>query len=459
MRAGPSPDDTIAAPATAVGEGGLAVIRISGSDARRVASRVFRSAGLHSVPLTDAASHTVHYGHIVSHDATLDEVLVTVLRAPRTYTREDTVEISCHGGPVVTRQVLAAVLAAGARLADPGEFTQRAFLNGRLDLAQAEAVADLIRARTDLAAAAALDQLGGRLSGQIRQLRDDLLNLLAHLEAHLDFPEEDIVPDTRDRLLARLESAGKGMGALRQTAREGRILRRGIRAAIVGRPNAGKSSLLNLLLGQERAIVSPVPGTTRDTVEETADIRGIPVVFVDTAGLRTTTDAIEAEGVRRSHAAAESAEIVLHVLDSSEPLHPDDALLLRAWRSRAVIQVLNKSDRSPQLHLPEGRTGVWVSATGGAGLEVLKEAIERLVWSGRVTADNLPVTVNARQADALGRGEEGTRRAGEALAAGESLELVALEVRIALGALGEITGQTTTDELLDAIFGQFCLGK
>lgn len=459
MRAGPSPDDTIAAPATPIGEGGLAVIRLSGREALRIASQVFRPAGRHSLPLAEARSHTVHYGHIIHQGVTVDEVLLTVLRAPRTYTREDTVEISCHGGPVVTRQVLEALLRAGARLAEPGEFTQRAFLNGRLDLAQAEAVADLIQARTHLAAAAALDQLGGRLSEQIRRQRDDLLNLLAHLEAHLDFPEEDIAPDTRDQLLARLDSAGKTMAALKRTAREGRILRRGIRAAIVGRPNAGKSSLLNLLLGQERAIVSPVPGTTRDTVEETADIRGIPVVFVDTAGLRATDDSIEAEGVRRSRAAAESAELILHVLDVSEPLDPEDASLLQEWRSRAVIRVLNKSDQPSLLHLPDGMTGIGMSATSGRGLEALKEAIERLVWLGRVTAENLPVTVNARQAEALERGEEGTRRAAEALAAGESLELVALEVRIALGALGEITGETTTDDLLDAIFGQFCLGK
>ncbi|HRI13087.1 MAG TPA: tRNA uridine-5-carboxymethylaminomethyl(34) synthesis GTPase MnmE [Verrucomicrobiota bacterium] len=455
----PSPHDTIAALATPLGEGGIAVIRVSGRDALAVGDRVFAPAGMNSSRPSAADSHTVHYGHIVRDGRHVDEVLLTVFRAPRTYTREDTVEISCHGGIVIARLVLETVLAAGARLAEPGEFTQRAFLNGRLDLAQAEAVADLIHARTELAAAAAREQLAGSLSQRINQVRDDLLNTLAHIEAHIDFPDEDIAPDTQERLLSRLDQAAVFLANLQRTAREGQILRRGIRAAIVGRPNAGKSSLLNRLLGHERAIVSPIPGTTRDTVEETANMRGIPVVFVDTAGLRAATDSVEAEGVRRSRAAAAQAELVLHVLDGSEPFTAEDALLRTELSGRAVLNVLNKADLPSRINLPDGLTGVSVSCATGEGLEALKEALERLVWAGRVTNEAVPVTVNARQADALRRSEEGIRRSAAALRDGASLELVALDLRIGVSAVGEIVGKTTTDDLLDVIFHQFCLGK
>lgn len=459
MTAPPSHQDTIAALATPLGEGGLAVIRISGNKALTVGDAVFVAAGSRSRRPSAADSHTVHYGHVVRNGHRVDEVLLTVLRAPRTYTREDTVEISCHGGLVIARVVLESVLASGARLALPGEFTQRAFLNGRLDLAQAEAVADLIHARTELAAAAAQEQLAGKLSAPIHAVRDDLMNVLAHVEAHLDFPDDDIAPDTLGRLLARVDHAADQLDALQRTAREGQILRRGIRAAIIGRPNAGKSSLLNRLLGHDRAIVSPVAGTTRDTVEETASVRGIPVVFIDTAGLRETVEDVEREGVRRSRTAAAGAELVLHVLDGSEPLDPDDGALLAELSGRPVILVVNKSDQPLRLEFPDEARSVPVSCTTGAGIEDLREAIEKAVWGGRVDAEALPVTVNARQADALRRAGEGLRRAAAALREEASLEFVALDLRIAVGAVGEIVGKATTDDLLDAIFHQFCLGK
>jgi tRNA modification GTPase len=451
--------DTIVAIATPLGEGGLAVIRISGREALAIAERVFQAGGKTTFVAAQSASHTVHYGHIVRDGRRVDEVLLTVLRAPRTFTREDTVEVSCHGGLLVTRLVLETVLAAGARMAEPGEFTQRAFLNGRIDLAQAEAVADLIHARTELALGAANEQLAGKLSARIGTLRDELMRTLAHIEAHIDFPDEDIAPDTRAGLRERLRAGVAFMDALLRTAREGQILRRGIRAAIVGRPNAGKSSLLNQLLGHDRAIVSPVAGTTRDTVEETANVRGIPVVFIDTAGLRDTSNAVEAEGVRRSREAVARAELVLHVLDAAEPLTPEDANLLEEFADRPRVVVLNKADLNRQLDLAEGLGGVAVSSITGSGIEDLKEAIERVVWSGRVSAEQLQVTVNARHAEALRRAREATERAASGLDAEEGLELVALDLRIAAGAVGEIVGKTTTDDLLDAIFSQFCLGK
>src|ERR1700733_14892527 len=293
----PAPADTIAAIATPLGQGGIAMIRLSGPQSLAIADASFRPAGAFLKP-SAAPTHTLHFGRIVRRGRVVDEVLVGVMRAPRTFTREDVVEITCHGGLLPAKLVLDTVLENGARLAAPGEFTRRAFLNGRIDLAQAEAVADLIHARTELAAAAAQEQLAGHLSRRIHLLRDDLMKILAHIEAHIDFPDEDIAPDTRVTLAERLQAALNFKDELLRTSNEGRLLRRGIRAAIIGRPNAGKSSLLNQLLGHDRAIVSPIAGTTRDTIEETANIRGLPVVFIDTAGLREARGEIKNEGIR-----------------------------------------------------------------------------------------------------------------------------------------------------------------
>ena len=537
--------DTIAAIATPLGEGGLAVLRVSGPEAFAVADKVFVPVGKSAQKPSAAASHSVHYGRIERGGRFVDEVLLTVLRAPRTFTREDTVEISCHGGLLPAKLVLDALLAAGARPAEPGEFTQRAFLNGRLDLAQAEAVADLIHARTELALVAAGEQLAGKLSHRINQLRDDLLRVLAHIEAHIDFPDEDIAPDTRGQLLARLERGVAFMDELLRTADEGQILRRGIRAAIIGRPNAGKSSLLNQLLGHDRAIVSPVAGTTRDTIEETANIRGLPVVFVDTAGLREAGDDIEREGIRRTRAMVAKAELILHVLDASESLSAEDEEFLAEFAEKKRLVVLNKCDlprvgdlhslsevlnawlaqsqpfpltpalspgergkvsqsseqssasvssptRTASLPLPagEGRGegerpalpnlapeppagvldapgGGWkpparaieVSCLTGAGIEALKDTIKQTVWAGEIHAEMLQVAINSRHQDALQRARAATLRTAEALRAEATLELVAMDLRIAVNAVGEVVGKTTTEDLLDSIFSQFCIGK
>ncbi|HZO84446.1 MAG TPA: tRNA uridine-5-carboxymethylaminomethyl(34) synthesis GTPase MnmE, partial [Verrucomicrobiae bacterium] len=337
-------DDTIAAIATPLGEGGLAVIRISGPHALDIVDKCFHPVGKSSTHAGKAETHTIHYGRISRNSQTVDEVLIAVMRAPRTFTREDVVEVTCHGGLLPAKAVLDTILESGARLALPGEFTKRAFLNGRIDLAQAEAVTDIINSRTELALAAANEQLAGKLSQRINKLRDDLVATLAHIEAHIDFPDEDISPDTKDKLLARLEHALAFIDELLRTADEGQVLRRGIRAAIVGRPNAGKSSLLNQLLARDRAIVSPIPGTTRDTIEETANIRGIPVVFVDTAGLREARDEIEIEGIKRSHQSLAQAELILHVLDASEPLTREDQKYLAEFASRKRLLVRNKID-------------------------------------------------------------------------------------------------------------------
>ncbi len=466
-------DDTIAAIATPLGEGGLAVIRISGAQALAVADQCFAPAGKASLKPSAASSHTIHFGHIIHRGHSVDEVLLAVMRAPRTFTREDVVEITCHGGLLPAKTVLDAVLQNGARLAEPGEFTRRAFLNGRLDLAQAEAVADLIHSRTELALRAATEQLAGKLSQRINALREQMLKALAHIEAHIDFPDEDIAPDTRDQLVSRLQSGIAFMEELLGTANEGQILRRGIRAAILGRPNAGKSSLLNQLLGHERAIVSSIPGTTRDTIEETANIRGLPVVFIDTAGLREARDEIEVEGIRRSRESLQKAELILHVLDASEPLTESDTNYVAEFAEKKRILVLNKIDLPARLELPasilEARRSVSsgtahcavveVSCLTGQGIEVLKDAIKDLAWSGEIKAEMLEVMINSRHQDALNRGGDATVRAIEVLRSGATLELVALDLRIAVNAIGEIVGQTTTEDLLDMIFSQFCIGK
>jgi tRNA modification GTPase len=439
-------EDTIAAIATPLGEGGLAVIRISGPKAFTIADRCFRG----KTKPSQADSHTVQYGHIVRDGVTLDEVLVTILRAPRTFTGEDTVEISCHGGLLVTKLILDALLASGARLAQPGEFTRRAFLHGRIDLTQAEAVIDLIQSRTDLALRAANQQLAGNLGARVNALRDSLMLVLAHVEAHIDFPDEDIAPDTRDKLLGRLHDGRTEIEGLLKTAPEGQILRRGIRVAIIGKPNVGKSSLLNRLLGHDRAIVSPIPGTTRDTIEETANIRGIPVIFVDTAGLRESSDVIEQEGIRRTRESVEKAELILHVLD--QPTSRDEP---QFDQPKLTITILNKSDLPQTFELPGA---VKISCATGEGLEELKDRIKDLIWSGAGT-DMTDVMINSRHEETLRRAKSGIDRTIEALQKGLSIELAALDLRIAVNAVGEIVGKTTTEDLLDAIFSQFCIGK
>ncbi len=474
-------NDTIAAIATPLGEGGLAVVRLSGPQALAVADKCFLPAGKNSLKPSVATTHTIQFGKIVRQGRSVDEVLLAVLRAPRTFTREDTVEITCHGGLLPAKLVLDSLLENGARPAEPGEFTRRAFLNGRIDLAQAEAVADLIHSRTELALAAANEQLAGKLSQRINALRDEMMQTLAHVEAHIDFPDEDISPDTKEQLLKRLEHGVAFMSELLRTANEGQILRRGIRAAIVGRPNAGKSSLLNQLLGHDRAIVSPIPGTTRDTIEETANIRGLPVVFIDTAGLREARDEIELEGVRRSRESLARAEFILHVLDASEPLTPADEKYFAEFAGKKRILVVNKVDLPRKLVLPK-KAGlavpsepevpqpmrrdrdiapypIEVCCLSGQGIEALKDAIKELVWSGEIRAEMLQVMINSRHQDALTRARAATQRTLDVLRTGETLELAAGELRIAVNAVGEIVGKTTTEDLLDSIFSQFCIGK
>lgn len=454
-------EDTIAAIATPVGEAGLAVLRISGEDAFAIVDKCFDPIGKSSCKPSLATSHTIQYGHIIQDNRIIDEVMVSVFRSPRTFTRENVVEISTHGGTLPAKLVLDAILQLGARLAEPGEFTMRAFLNGRIDLTQAEAVADVIHSRTELALNAANEQLAGKLSSKIKELRTQLMSILAHLEAHIDFPDEDISPDTTEQMIQRIQETHQFIDLLLKTADEGRILRRGIRAAIVGRPNAGKSSLLNHLLGHERAIVSDIEGTTRDTIEETANIRGVPIIFVDTAGLREASDVVEQEGIRRSRKSIEQAELVLHVVDGTSPLHPEDLSFLDKQDSKTCIHILNKSDLPlhPSYQLDQNHPWIKVSCIHGNGVDTLKDAIINEVWSGKIKAEMMEVMINSRHQGALLRSKSSLKTVIEGLQNNLELELIAMDLRIAVGAVGEIVGETTTENLLDSIFSQFCLGK
>ncbi len=441
--------DTIAAIATPLGVGAVSLLRVSGPGAEALAEAVFRGRAGGLRPRVQ------HFGQIVdAAGAKVDDVLLTFFPGPGSYTGEPVVEIGCHGGVLVTRRVLGRLLEAGARLAEPGEFTRRAFLNGRMDLTQAEAVMDLINARTDLALRAAADQLEGRLGERVGAVRELLLDLLAHVEAYIDFPEEDIDPETGAALLVRLDSARGIIAELLATAGQGRILREGVRTVIYGRPNVGKSSLLNRLLGVERAIVSATPGTTRDTIEEVINLRGLPLRLVDTAGVRATADALEEEGIARTRRNVEQADLVLHVVDASAPPEPEDA----AFADARALLVLNKVDLGVHPGW-EAASGVRLSCASGSGLEALGEAIfERAMGGGPALGDAI-VAINARHQACLRRAATDADAARAALEAGLSSELVAVDLRAALDAIGEIVGRADTEEVLGRIFATFCLGK
>ncbi|MGC8743821.1 MAG: tRNA uridine-5-carboxymethylaminomethyl(34) synthesis GTPase MnmE [Verrucomicrobiia bacterium] len=453
-------NDTIAAISTPVGEGGIAIVRVSGPDSLRIADICFKPSAKNVIP-SAVPSHTIHYGYIVRNGEIIDEVMLAVLRKPRTYTREDMLEISCHGGTLPAKMVLETLIEHGARLAQPGEFTKRAFLNGRIDLTQAEAVIDIIHSRTELAMKMAQRQLEGKLSAKIEEIRNRLMRVLAHIEAHIDFPEEDIEPDTRESLSIQIKEAIDVIVNLLQTSDEGRILRQGIKVAIIGKPNSGKSSLLNKLLDYDRAIVSPIPGTTRDTIEETANIRGIPVVFTDTAGLRSSDDIVEAEGIKRTRRAIEQSELLLLVMDAGEPFKEEYRENLELISGKKAIIVRNKIDLPIRLELPsESKIPVVdVSCLTGEGIEKLKDRIRDVVLSGKTIGDSSNVAINLRHKEALLKAQKSLETALKALLENESLEFVALDLRIAVNSIGEITGQTATEDLLDIIFSQFCIGK
>ena len=458
--------DTIAAIATARGEAGIGIVRVSGTLALTIAAEVFRSP--RGVAPTELPTHTLTYGHVVdttASDEIIDEVLLGIMHAPRTYTGEDIVEFNCHGGTIPLTAVLDLVVKNGARIAEPGEFTKRAFLNGRLDLAQAEAVAELIASKTDLSRKIAVEALAGKLSDTVNGLNDRLAALLAEIEASIDFPEEDLDFMKVETQLEAARAVQTELTTLLETATEGRLITEGVNVAILGRPNVGKSSLLNALVGTTRAIVTNIPGTTRDTIEEMINIGGIPLKLIDTAGIRHTDDVVEQQGVERSKAVQDRAELLLMMFDASQPLNDADLELLKAAESSKAILMLNKMDlpvvTSPTAllaHCPKKRV-VETVILEGKGLDKLKATISEELLGGELVIGESPIVTNARHQEALRRANEGLGYAIESLENAMPPDLIAVDLRISLDGLGDIVGKTTTEDILDRIFSQFCVGK
>ena len=441
------PGETIAAISTAAGEAAIALVRISGEDAIAVADKIFRGKQRAS----DLQSHTQHLGEIIEDGVTIDQAMLAVHRAPTSYTGEDLVEISCHGGMLVTTKVLETCLRAGARAARPGEFTERAYLNGKIDLTQAEAVIDLIRAQSDLALRSATEQLRGRLGDEFRALRERLIEIIAHVEASMDFPEEGISPDDVTTIHNRLGSLRNDIDKLIATAETGRILREGLRVVIFGATNAGKSSLLNCMLGFDRAIVSEIHGTTRDSIEERINLRGVALRLFDTAGLRPPENLVEREGIERTQRTLETADLRLHIVDASGPRPRDFAT------NPDEFLILNKSDLAE--HADWSSTdAIRISCKTSVGLPNLADEIYRRIGGAKLSAES-PVAINARHRDQLRRASNSIARALAAIGAGATPEMFAIDLHDAQHAIDELLGGGDEEAVRDAIFSQFCIGK
>jgi tRNA modification GTPase len=449
----------IAAIATPVGEGGIAVIRVSGKNAVQRVQQCFRGKDLTSVD-----SHTVHFGRIVSGDGiAIDEVLATVFRSPRSYTGEDTVEISCHGGVLVTQAVLETILATGVRSAEPGEFTQRAFLNGKLELSQAEAVADLIHAKSIKAVDAANQQLEGRLGEHIRHFRQQIIDATAMVELELDFVEEDVEFANKEQLRDLLVELDDEIGDLLDTYETGRLVKDGVKTVFIGRPNAGKSTLLNTLVGTDRAIVTEIAGTTRDTIDADWSYDGILFKLIDTAGLRETEDVIEAEGVRRSKKALEQADLIVYLKDLSVPMSPDEREQIAGYQREAAntpfLLVGNKTDRSAKDKEERIHYDLKISALEGSNIEELKKVMKQRALENKDYDTSSLLVTSSRHRDSLQKARENVQRAIHALDNGMTGDFLSIDLRSALKELGTITGEITTEDLLDSIFSRFCIGK
>lgn len=454
-------DDTIVAISTPIGTGGIGIVRLSGRDAVEIVSTIFKGRS----DLRTAPSHTIHYGFIGDESSGMvDEVLVTIMRAPKTYTREDVVEINCHGGIVPLRKIMKMVMDAGARMAQPGEFTKRAFLNGRIDLAQAEAVLGIVQAKTEASLRLALNQLEGGLSREIRKLIGSLIDVLAWIEANIDFVEDEIDPLDMDGLLREILRIKWKIDQLLETARQGSLMREGIRTVLLGRPNVGKSTILNLLLGRNRSIVTDVPGTTRDTIEEVVDIDGIPLLMIDTAGVRDTDEVVELEGVRRTLATIDLADLILLVLDASEPLTKDDKRLINEVlkRDKEAIFLLNKIDLPIMIkpeELIQDRPIVRISALKGEGVGEMKEMIKGIFFNGKIPMGESVIITHERHKRFLLQASTGLCRAVDAIKRDETIDVVALDIREAIDSLSGIIGERVDEEILDTIFSRFCIGK
>lgn len=456
-------EDTIAAVATAYGEGGIGIIRISGENSLSILKEVFDPAADNK----EITSRRMTYGKIIDKDADqiIDEVLAVYMKGPKTYTAEDVVEINCHGSMVSLRKTLALVLRKGARLAEPGEFTKRAFLNGRLDLSQAEAVIDVIKAKTDKSFDVALSQLEGTLSTKISEIRARLLDLLVDITVNIDYPDEDIEYITYEKLEKNISSIGEMIEKLLSTASTGRMIREGIRVAIVGKPNVGKSSLMNGLLKETRAIVTEVPGTTRDTIEEAISIRNIPVYLVDTAGIRETDDMVEKIGIEKSKEAFNNSDFVIFILDGSVPISQEDREIAEYLKTRKSLVLINKSDLTQAFThdevkemIPDAKI-IETSFIMGEGINDIEEFIEEMVYGGEIVQSESLMVNNVRHIELLNKGRDSLRDALNMTQMKEALDFIEIDVKNAYEFLGEIIGETVSDDIIDEVFARFCLGK
>ncbi|UFT99422.1 tRNA uridine-5-carboxymethylaminomethyl(34) synthesis GTPase MnmE [Radiobacillus kanasensis] len=455
--------DTITAISTPIGEGAIAIVRLSGPEAITIATRLFDGRRL-----TDVDSHTIHYGKLIdpSTNEIAEEVMVTVMKGPKTFTREDVVEINCHGGLVSVNRVLEIVVANGARLAEPGEFTKRAFLNGRIDLSQAEAVMDLIRAKTDRAMNVALKQMDGRLSGLIQSLRQKLLETVAHVEVNIDYPEYDDVEEmSHEMMKVKTKEVYEEIERLLQMAKQGKILREGLATAIIGRPNVGKSSLMNALVHENKAIVTDIPGTTRDTIEEYVNVRGVPLRLVDTAGIRETEDIVERIGVERSRKVLKESDLILFVLNYSDKLTEEDTQLFKAAEGLDKIIILNKTDLPRKIDLEkvealaEGNPIISTSLIEEKGIDELEAAIAQTFFEGDLDAGDLTYVSNVRHIQLLKQSLQALEDAMMGMENDMPIDLVQIDVTRTWELLGEIIGDTVHESLIDQLFSQFCLGK
>lgn len=468
-------EDTICALSTPVGTGGLAVIRVCGPESLRIAGEIFRfPPKKEGRTLAEVESHKAVFGRLVDEadgqEETLDEVLALVMKAPHTFTGEDTVELDCHGGMYICRRVLEALIRHGARMAQPGEFTKRAFLNGRMDLSEAEAVMDMISASTSYSLKSAANQLSGRLSREIEAIRKSLMDTLVAMEVNIDYPEYDVPEITDEEVMTSCRKASSSIDALLSTAGSGKILREGLSVVIVGDPNVGKSSLLNRLAGEERAIVTAIPGTTRDVIEEMIDLDGIPVKIMDTAGIRESEDVVEKLGVQKTYDSMQEADLILLVLDKARPVSQKELDLLAKIKERPHLIVVNKNDLKEADEL-SGKTSdalrrvekdaeektVFLSAKEGTGIDALSSKIKDMFFVGGILDSGRPMVTNLRQKEALMRAREALSRVEEAK--GMPQDLLSIDIRDAVSYLGQVSGLTTQQEVIDEIFKRFCLGK
>ncbi len=462
---GTSLDDIIAAISTPAGSGGIGIVRISGNGSIDIADKIFKS--IKGIKLKDKKSHTVSYGTVydIKTGNIIDEVLVTVMKAPNTYTKDDIVEINCHGGTVVVKKVLESILNSGARLAEPGEFTKRAFLNGRIDLSQAEAVIDVINSKTDMSRQAAVGRLEGKLKEAVNAIRDRLLDMIASIEVAIDYPEHDIEEETYNNMYKQSDEVLKDINRLLETADRGKIVQEGIETVILGKPNVGKSSLLNRFLEEDRAIVTDIPGTTRDTVEEFMNIDGIPVKIVDTAGIRETGDIVEKMGVSKSKDYAQKADLVLMMLDSSRELDNEDIEILDFIKDKKSLIILNKSDlenkldKQKLLEYVNENDIISLSVKENEGIENLTDRIKDMFMTGDVNISDEVMIGNVRHKNSLYYAKESMEKAKITIETRMPEDFISMDLQDALRYLGEITGESVDEEIIDRIFSRFCLGK